>query len=189
MPKTIYRLDPEFGQAQALLFEDVTITRLLRHFRLGAEVGEALAGWSTHDYSLPHGDFPSGMPYAPVLSSRVCEQFGDELRRSGALLPVTFLNEGPTDYCLYVVDAVVDCLDASRSSKPRYATGEMVKVVFRADAIDASLPAFRIPQVPAFVFWSDDFVTRLRAFGARALKVMVVWSDDPAVRAFPRAMR
>ena len=146
---------------------------------------------ATWDYDEEDGcgDFPCGSGPAPVFSARACDAFRTELLTAGELVPINVISPGPSDYFLLVVSAMVDCLDAARSSKPKRLSGEMEKVVFRGDKLDLGLPAFRVPQSPQLVFWNAPFVERFLAFGPQAVTAWVVWSEDPALKPGIRPMR
>jgi hypothetical protein len=60
----------------------------------------------------------------------------DELAASSSLVPVDIDAAAKDDeYFLFVVQAVVDCLDLRRSPKPKKIDGEVEKAVFRPLAL------------------------------------------------------
>jgi hypothetical protein len=56
-----------------------------------------------------------------VLSRRVAEEMGSGLAKAGRLLPLEVEGAEEDAYLLYAVEAVVDCVDTRRSSKPKKA--------------------------------------------------------------------
>ena len=184
----VYRLYPDFGRCSGLVLEDSSAARLLARLAGQSDsLDEVKVEWIDNP-SGPHGDFPCGLKSAPILSQKICDHFHEQLFRSGKLIPVSgeHLREG--EYWLLFVEALVDCLDARRSTKPKKHTGEMQRPIFFGEKLDLSLPAFRIPESPRFVFWNRPFVEALKDFGAKAMSTMIVWAEDPTIKPAARPM-
>ncbi|MGW3667091.1 hypothetical protein [Streptomyces sp. NPDC005141] len=132
-------------------------------------------------------EFPSGYPGAPVLSRRVADLLADDLSGAGRFVPVATEGPGRTgptdavgsdDYVLYLVERVVDCLDARRSSKPKKTTGEITKAVFRPEALPSRLAAFRLPEYRGGVHWNGWAVARLTELLGDDIEARLIWSED-----------
>lgn len=183
----MYRLLPGLSDHQALSFNSSDVQRIMRWHRTGAETDRPArlrAAWM-EEKGWPKGDFPSGYPSAPVVSLRIVEQFGDGLLASGSLVPVDIDGAKEDEYYLLLVEQVVDCLDLRRSSKPKKASGEVKKAVFRADALPVGLPAFRLPQFPRAVQWNGWAVERLTGLTGDEIEARLLWSEDPAAVPHP----
>ncbi|MBD0844831.1 hypothetical protein, partial [Streptomyces sp. TRM68416] len=179
-PLSVYRLLPGLGDFRTLLFGS-SLTELIR-WQINGSAGEppdaVTAEWDG-DPRLRESEFPSGYPGAPVLSRRLAEALGEELLEAGRLIPVEIAGAGGQgEYFLYVVEAVVDCVDPRRSAKPKKTTGQMKITVFRPDAVPAALPAFRVPEFPGGVHWNGWAVDRLRQILGTDLETRLIWSED-----------
>jgi hypothetical protein len=154
---SVYRLLPSLSEYQGLHLESADVIRLMRWQRGGAEadrLARLRATW-LGERKWPESEFPSGRAGAPVLSRRLAESMGEGLAAAGSLVPVEIDAAAKDDeYFLFVVEAVVDCLDLLRSSKPKKIDGEVKKAVFRPEALPSHLPAFRLPQFPGAVQWN-----------------------------------
>mgnify|MGYP001349951920 CR=1 FL=1 len=181
--RRVYRLLPSLGDFRTLRLRDDTLQGLARWCYQGppheppsvfpaAWVGKRQ--WRTTE-------FPTHYAEAPILSRRVADLLRDDLRTAGSLAPVTIDNPvDDTEYVVYVVHAVVDCVDVDRSSpEPVNPTGELERTVFRPDAVPSGLPAFRIPQFPVAVHWNGWAADRLAELLGEDLERRLVWSDDP----------
>lgn len=178
-PMSVYRLQPAFGDVRTLLFGP-SLSRLMRWQISGSAAdlpGRLTAEWDGNPL-LPESEFPSGYPGAPVLSRRVAEALGDELSKAGRLLPVEVEGAEEGAYLLYAVEAVVDCVDTRRSSKPKKGGGPMKITVLRPDALPVDLPAFRVPESSRVVHWNGWAVARLAGLLKEKLEARVVWSED-----------
>jgi hypothetical protein len=181
-PLSVYRLltrTPE--DARALGFDDSVID-LVRWQLSGSLEGYPTvvrAEWFDEDWERKL-DFPSGRAGLPVLSRRLTELLGEEtLLRAGHLLPLRIDGVDQNEHRLFVVNQVIDCLDADSSSAPDDRTGKIQKSVFRPDAVPADLPAFRIPQFPTVVHWNGWAALVLTGLLGDELEARLVWSEDP----------
>ncbi|MFF0205519.1 hypothetical protein [Streptomyces sp. NPDC005017] len=121
----------------------------------------------------------------PVLSARLADALGEDLRRAGRLAPVEIEGTDEGAYLFCAVEAVVDCVDPRRSSRPKKATGRMKLTVFRPEALPAALPAFRVPEFPGGVHWNGWAGDRLSTLLGERLETRLIWSEDPALTPHP----
>ncbi|MEU4082922.1 hypothetical protein [Streptomyces aureus] len=193
----VYRLLPCMGEFRTLLLGS-SLRKLIRWHITGSEADmpTSFTGSWDGDPGWRRSEFPSGYPGAPVLSRRVAGLLEAELSDSGPFVPVVTEPAGPAlpgdgggdgsdDYVLQVVEPVVDCLDTRRSSKPKKATGEITKAVFRPEAVPVGLAAFRVPEFPGGVYWNAWAVSRLTELVGDDLEARLVWSEDPGVTPHP----
>jgi hypothetical protein len=184
---SVYRLLPSLSEYQGLHLESPDVVRLMRWQRGGAEAERPTrlrATW-LGERNWSKSEFPSGRPGAPVLSRRLAESLGDGLAAAGSLVPVDIDAAKGDEYFLYVVEAVVDCLDLRRSSKPRKVDGEVKKAVFRPEALPTHLPAFRLPQFPGAVQWNGWAADMLVDLTGDQIERRLTWSEDPAAKPHP----
>jgi hypothetical protein len=185
-PLSVYRLMPGFGDVRTLLFGP-SLSGFIR-WQITGSTGEPPASLTAEwDGSprLPESGFPSGYPGAPVLSRRVAEALEDDLLKAGRLLPVEVEGAEEGAYLLYAVEAVVDCVDPRRSSKPKKGGGPMKITVLRPDALPTGLPAFRVPQSSRVVHWNAWAVQRLAGLLKERLEARLVWSADTSLTPHP----
>ncbi|MEV5438668.1 hypothetical protein AB0K80_22015 [Streptomyces sp. NPDC052682] len=180
-PLSVYRLLPSLGDFRTLLMGP-SLRKIIRWQISGspADLPTALTAEWDGNPQLRATEFPSGYPEAPVLSRRIADAMREELLAAGRLIPVHIEGADAGAYLCYAVEAVVDCVDVARSSRPKRTTGEIKKTVFRADALPADLPAFRVPQFPGGVYWNGWAVDRLWDFLGADLEARLVWSEDAA---------
>ncbi|MDF9817091.1 hypothetical protein [Streptomyces sp. SPB162] len=197
-PLRAYRLLPSMGDFRALFFDTVPRRRLAGWQTDGSPADRRPTGFSAvwDDGDVEPGvrlratEFPSGTPGAPVLSRRIADLLRAELCRAGSFEPLV-VADGPTStpdaesYVLYLVESVVDCLDARRSSKPKRLTGEVKKAVLLPEAFPADLPAFRLPEFPTAVYWTGWAVDRLGELLGDDLEARLIWSEDPTLTPHP----
>ncbi len=186
--RRVYRLLPVFERTRGLLFNVTESQRILARLRGRQKLAGVHGEWSAGP-EVPLGDYPCALGYAPVVSRRVVDALGKELRQGGELVPVGAEALAPDRYYLYVVDALVDCLDETRSARPNRSTGEMAQVSFLPSMLNDTSPAFRVPQSPLFVFWCDWFVDALTSLIPEQVDARVIWAEDPSIARFPRPMR
>jgi hypothetical protein len=186
-PPAIYRLLPGMGDFRMLLLTETSHARLTRYLRTGSpeqRPTHAEAVWDGPPELRP-AEFASGLIGAPIFSRRVADLMSDDLTRAGGFVPLAIDGSDTGEYVLYVVDEVVDCLDTRRSSKPKRATGQIKKMVFRADAVPAELPALRVPEYPVAVCWADPAVDRLTKLLGDDLEARLIWSADSSLTPHP----
>ncbi|WP_330283135.1 hypothetical protein [Streptomyces sp. NBC_00588] len=185
---SVYRLLPSLSEYQGLHLERSDVVRLMRWQRGGAEadrLARLRATW-LGERKWSKSEFPSGRAAAPVLSRRLAESMGEGLAAAGSLVPVEIDAAAKGDeYFLFVVEAVVDCLDLRRSSKPKKIDGEVKKAVFRPEALPSHLPAFRLPQFPGAVQWNGWAADLLADLTGDQIERRLIWSEDPAARPHP----
>lgn len=125
---SMYRLLPSLSDYQGLHLESADVIRLMRWQRDGTEADRPArlrATW-LGERKWAKSEFPSGRAGAPVLSRRLAESMGEGLAAAGSLVLVDIDAAVKDDeYFLFVVEAVVDCLDLRRSSKPKKIDGEV----------------------------------------------------------------
>jgi hypothetical protein len=151
----------------------------------GSDMPTGFSGSWDGDPQWRKGEFPCGYPGAPVVSGRIAEQLRDELSMAGRFVPIAIEGPETDDYVLYLVEHIVDSLDAGRSSKPKKTTGEITKAVFRPDALPVDLPAIRLPEYRGGVYWNGWAVDRLTALLGNDLEARLVWSEDPSLTPHP----
>jgi hypothetical protein len=122
-------------------------------------------------------ELAAGASEAPIVSSRIADLYRADFEAAGSLLPLCIDGAESEEWFLFLVENVVDCLDAEKSSKPE-GDGTIRKTVFRADALPADLPAFRVPQ-STNVYWNDWAVDRLMKLVGIDVEARLVWSEDP----------
>ncbi|WP_222854069.1 hypothetical protein [Fodinicola acaciae] len=122
-------------------------------------------------------EFAPGPGDVPVVGSRVADAFRAAFEASGSLLPLHIDGVESTEWSVFLVEQVVDCLDTEKSSAPEW-DGVIRKGVFRADAVPVDLPAFRVPSSTS-VFWNGWAADRLCELAGVDVEVRLVWSDDP----------
>lgn len=185
---SVYRLLPSLSDYQGLHLESADVIRLMRWQRDGTEADRPArlrATW-LGERKWAKSEFPSGRAGAPVLSRRLAESMGEGLAAAGSLVPVDIDAAVKDDeYFLFVVEAVVDCLDLRRSSKPKKIDGEVKKAVFRPEALPSHLPAFRLPQFPGAVQWNGWAADLLADLTGDQIEKRLIWSEDPATRPHP----
>ncbi|MER6994870.1 hypothetical protein [Streptomyces sp. NPDC000410] len=186
----MYRLLSALREFRTLYLVDLSLTKVNRWQRSGRSEDcpeEITAEWIGNPV-LRVTEFPAGYPSAPVLSRRLVDALHDDLTAAGRFVPVRTDDADAGEFLLYAVEAVVDCLDARRSSKPRKATGHIKQVVFQQDALPYDLPAFRIPEWPGAVFWNGWAADRLAELLGDDLEARLVWSDDRSLTPHPDPM-
>lgn len=184
---SVFRLLPSLSEYRHLQLNSFDSRQLMRWQDGGSEadrLAQLRAGW-TGEKRWAMSDFPSGYPGAPVLSRRLTEDFGEDLSTAGSLVPVEIDGARGDEYFLYIVDAVVDCLDLRRSSKPKRLDGEVKKPVYRPEALPMHLPAFRLPQFPTAVQWNSWAAARLVELTGDQIEARLTWSQDPAAKPHP----
>jgi hypothetical protein len=185
-PLALYRLLPALiDEMQTLRFDESLVE--LKRWQINGSPGEfsnpLRATWlGDEEYK---SEFPSGYSGAPVLSRRIADLLRADLMAAGSLLPLVIDGSDAEGYVLFVVESVVDCVDAERSSKPKEPTGEIQQAVFRADAVPVDLPAFRLPQFPTAVYWNGWAVERLTELVGKDLEARLAWSEDPDLTPHP----
>ncbi|MFG2027424.1 hypothetical protein [Streptomyces sp. NPDC048825] len=186
MPISVYRLLPRMGEFRTLLLGS-SLRKLIRWQISGSDsdMPTEFSGSWDGDPRWRKGEFPCGYPGAPVLSGRISELLRDELSTAGRFVPIAIEGAESDNYVLYLVERIVDCLDARRSSKPKKTTGEITKAVFRPEAVPVALPAFRLPEYPGGVYWNGWAVDRLTELLGSDLEARVVWSEDPSLTPHP----
>lgn len=190
--RRVYRLLPGLGEFRTLLIEGPSLRKLIHWQRSGSPEDrptELRTRWSDDDQAVRPAEFASAAIGAPLLSRRVADLFYDELATAGGYVPVLIDGADTGEYVLYLVEKVVDCVDIRRSSKPRKRSGEIKKVVFRADAVPLDLPAFRIPESLEFVYWNGSAADRLTSLLGDDLEARLIWAADPARSPHPNPWR
>jgi hypothetical protein len=119
----------------------------------------------------------TGTDEAPLVSSRIVDLFRADFEAAGSLLPLHIDGAETKEWFLFLVEAVVDCLDVEKSSAPEW-NGDIRKSIFRADALPTGLPAFRVPQ-STHAHWNGWAVDRLMKLVGVDLEARLVWSSDP----------
>ncbi|WP_405870223.1 MULTISPECIES: hypothetical protein [unclassified Streptomyces] len=184
---SVYRLMPSLSDYQTLSLNNFDVRGLMRWQRAGGEADRPMrlrAEW-LGERRWSKSEFPTGYHGAPVLSRRLAERFGDELLAAGSFVPVDIDGAKDDEYCLYLVEEVVDCLDLRRSSKPKKMDGEVKKAVFRVEAMPTHLPAFRLPQFPGAVQWNGWAADRLCDLTGDQIEKRLLWSEDPTDKPHP----
>ncbi|NKE59817.1 hypothetical protein FXN61_24635 [Lentzea sp. PSKA42] len=120
---------------------------------------------------------------APVVGVRIAEMFRADFEAAGTLQPLVIDGEESKEWFAFLVEKVVDCLDAEKSSEPEW-DGTIRKSVFRADAVPVDLPAFRVPQ-STNIHWNGWMVDRLMKLVALDVEARLIWSDDPTREPHP----
>jgi hypothetical protein len=183
----VLRLRARLADIGILVLDDDAHLRLHRWMKgspTAEPPGDLSGGW-TDEPGRRRPDYPSFHHDAPIFSRRALAVLGPELARAGRFLPVAV--DGVADeYALYLVDQVVDCLDARRSSAPRKITGFIEQAVFVPDRLP-DLPAFRVPQSPSVVYWTAAGADRVVDVVGDDAEAPVVWSLDPSRPADPHA--
>ncbi|WOI59648.1 hypothetical protein [Streptomyces fradiae] len=189
-PRRVYRLMPTYKDFRTFVFSDAALQRIKRWQRTGLleDLPQEVDGHWNGDPSERLTDFPSGFTGGPVLSRRIVDALTGELAPAGRFVPVRVDGEETGDYVFYLVEAVADCLDAQRSSKPKRATGHIKQSVFRPDALPCELPAFRVPELPKVVYWNGWAADRLGELVGDDLETRLVWSEDPSLKPHPDPM-
>ncbi|WP_406841291.1 hypothetical protein ACICHK_22980 [Streptomyces sp. AHU1] len=185
-PLAVYRLMPSARNLRTLRPDDSLIDLKRWQFqgdRVPRPTGFA-AEW-TGDPRAREAEFASDCPGAPILGAGLADRLREGLEKSGGLLPVRVEGAPADAYVLHLVDQVVDCVDIRTSSRPKKATGEMRKTVFRPDALPLALPSFRVPQFPVAVQWNGWAVARLVELLGCDIEARLVWSEDPAAEPHP----
>ncbi|GAA3891542.1 hypothetical protein [Streptomyces sedi] len=186
-PDEVYRLLPSASETATLRLTNESLAALAQ-WQLHGDARPLPTGVRAEWYASAGGrrpEFPSGYPGAPVLGARSREALAEEIPSAGELLPVEIDGLEAEEYRLLRVDAVVDCVDAGRSTVRYESTGELERTVLRPEAVPTALPAFRIPQYPTAVHWNGWAARRLRALLGDALETRLVWSPDPAREPHP----
>lgn len=186
-PASVFRLLPGMNrQSRTVLPDDEAMIRLIQWERGVADTPpEAVGGRWNGSPGQPACEFPTGSPEGPILSRRIAEALGDDLLKAGRCIPVPMEGDDPGDYVFYVVEAVVDCLDAGLSSEPDGFTGRIEQTTLRPDAVPVDLPAFRLPQAPTSVHWTGWAAARLKALLGDELELRLIWSADPTQTPHP----
>ncbi|MEU5311010.1 hypothetical protein [Streptomyces sp. NPDC021562] len=186
-PSAVYRLLAGTGHLRTLRLGDSLIDLKRRQFQ-GPQVAlpDVFEAEWTGDPKAPRVEFASDYPGAPILSRRLVDRVGQErLEQAGRLVPVRTPGPVQDEYALYVVEPLVDCVDTRRSDRPKKATGEMRKMVFRSEAVPAELPAFRVPQFPVAVCWTGWMRDLLGEILGDGLETRLLWSPDPSAAPHP----
>lgn len=180
--RAVYRLLPGMG-ADRGEYRALTIggelTRVLRWMLSGSPddyPAEINAEW-VGDPSWRPVEFSPGASEAPLLTGRIAEKFRADFEAAGRLQPLHVDGAESEDCFVFLVEKVVDCLDADKSSEPEW-DGVIRESVFRAEAVPIDLPAFRVPQSTK-VYWNGWMVDRLLKLVATDVEARLVWSDDP----------
>lgn len=178
---SVYRLLPSLNDLRTLGLDMGSGVKLAKWARSGSETDRPTtvnAHW-VGEPEMRAAEFPSIKPYGPILSRRLADLLADELATAGSFVPV-HIEGGESDYLLYLVEAVVDCLDTRRSSKPRKSGDPLTKASFRTEAVPTHLPAFRVPDSPRAVYWNCWAVEQLTKHLGEDLEARLIWSNDPA---------
>jgi hypothetical protein len=187
---SIFRIYPTF-KTGALLVVREDQARIARAYATGKKLRRALVDADMDTQSLAElrdlGDFPCGVSFTPVVSARFRELLEPELRGVGRLFPIRINNVPQTEYCLLVVDLVVDCLDLKASSGVDATTGRVKRPVFVESRLPTA-PAFRPKESPDVVLWSKWFVDALKENSLSGFECLLAWSSDPAEQPSPHAM-
>ncbi|MFE5031226.1 hypothetical protein [Streptomyces sp. NPDC056683] len=186
-PSAVYRLLAGKRNLRTLRLGDALIDLKRRQFQ-GPQVAlpDVFEAEWTGDPKARKAEFASDYPGAPILSRRLVDRVGQErLEQAGRLVPVRTPGSEPDEYALYVVEPLVDCVDTRRSDRPKKATGEMRKMVFRPEAVPAELPAFRVPQFPVAVCWTGWMRDLLGEILGDGLEARLLWSPEPSAAPHP----
>lgn len=186
-PLAAYRITPSAKNLRTLRLDDSLID--LKRWQIQgarAELPTVFGATWTGDPKAPKAEFASDYPGAPMFSRALADRLGDQLEKAGHLVPVRVEGAEPDDYVLYVVEPLVDCVDARRSSHPKKGSGEMQKMVFRPEAYPAALPAFRVPTFPVAVCWNGWMLDLLHDLVGDDVTGRLLWSQDPAAAPHPR---
>lgn len=179
----MYRLLPgmggERGDFRALTIGN-ELTRIIRWMLSGSpeEYPSGITAEWVGDPDARPVEVVAGMSEAPIVSGRVADLFRAEFAASGSVPPLRIDGTESTEWFVLLVEKVVDCLDAGRSSEPEW-DGLIRKAVFRADAVPAGLPAFRVPRSTR-IYWNEWAAERLTELAGADLEMRLVWSADPA---------
>ena len=187
--RAVYRLLPGMGADRGDDYRTLTIgselTRILR-WQLSGSPDDYPSGISAEWVGDPHGrpvELATGATEAPIVSSRIADLHRADFEAAGSLLPLCIDGVQSSQWLLFLVEAVVDCLDVPNSSEPEW-DGTIRTAVFRADAVPADLPAFRVPQSTK-VYWTGWAVDRLVGLVGVDLEARLVWSEDAARTPIP----
>jgi len=185
-PLAVYRLMPSARNLRTLRPDDSLVDLKRWQFQGDrAPRPTVFAAEWTGDPKARKAEFASDCPGAPILGAGLADRLREDLEKSGGLLPVRVEGAPADAYVLHLVDQVVDCVDTRTSSRPKKATGEMRKTVFRPDALPLALPSFRVPQFPVAVQWNGWAATRLVELLGGDIEARLVWSEDPAAEPHP----
>ena len=189
--RSLYTLRPTF-QKGAMIPVERDLQRLGSAFQAGQPPKRALVDVDMHGggQGLRHlsdlGDFPCGISFTPILSSRFVDSFRASLEMSGSFFPIR-CNDLPQEaYELFVVKAAAGAVDVEQSRDRDPDTGALVRPVFVEQRLP-ELGVFRPSEAPLFVLWSDWFVAKLQSVPLRGFEAHLAWSSDASVSPHPRA--
>lgn len=174
--RTLYRLETAARTGSIMLGQD-ELGQVLRYH---AGKNDRIAINCRAVVEHPLRDYPCGINFAPVFSTRAVDRFREMLSNAGELVEIGVQGwEGPP-YHLLVVRSVVDCLDVARSSPVDYAN-RIAKPIFEPSKVPTQPTAFCLPQTGANVFWTDAAVELFRAFPLDGVDYTAFWSTDPSI--------
>ncbi|MDN3261302.1 hypothetical protein QWJ26_16055 [Streptomyces sp. CSDS2] len=187
-PLEVFRLVPPFGDRYlGLLIDGGPVIR----WELDSEANElppVICGERHGNAKGVAAEYPSGHPFAPVLSRRLTEATRSRFQDFGHYIPVTAPGLQPGDYSAYVPTMVADCLDRDASSSPN-AAGEIERAVFVPEELPLDAPCFRLTDNKTYVYWNGWAARLIRSLvGAENIELRLVWSSDPQATPHPRPM-
>jgi hypothetical protein len=187
--RAVYRLltgmSEKRGDFRSLTIDTDDLIDVVRWMLSGSPGGfpkRLTAEW-VGDPSWRPEEFSPDSNEASIVSIRIAEMFRADFEAAGTLQPLVIDGEESTEWFVFLVEKVVDCLDTDRSSEPEW-DGTIRKSVFRADAVPVDLPAFRVPQ-STNTHWNGWMVDRLMKLVALDIEARLVWSEDPTREPHP----
>lgn len=189
--RSLYTLRPTF-QKGAMLPVERDLRRLGSAFQAGKTPKRSLVDVDMHGGGgglrqlSDLGDFPCGISFTPILSSRFVDSFRSDLEMSGSFFPIRCNDVPQEEYVLFVVKAVTGAVDVEQSRDLDPDTGALVRPVFVEQGLP-DLAVFRPDEAPLFVLWSDWFVAKLQSVPLRGFEAHLAWSSNASVLPHPRA--